>query len=82
MVSECSSWLKTAYSGRIGAPKGVRIGFYAHLCQQGEKWSSHSTASQDNCHVYNMSQIYPPTSPYLTIFASAKPIIKTERANW
>ena len=41
-----------------------------------------STASQDSRHVHSMSWLCSPTSHYPTYFASTKPILKMDCANW
>ena len=59
--------------------KRQRSLIYTHLCQKGENAQASadqgfSTASQGSSHVHGTPRWNPPTSPYPTFFASAKPI--------
>jgi len=41
-----------------------------------------SIASQESSHLHGVLWLHSPTSPYPTLFASPKPIFKTDFANW
>ena len=78
-------WLKTAYSARDGAPRGVvSTPFCAKTKRNGPASvnQSLSKASQDNCHVLLTGGWHPPTSPFWLAQKLSSKQIATDLLPW
>ena len=84
-ISDCFSQLKTVCSAKNRAPTKAEEPFLCpFVIKMREMAQPVPTRGflQGRCHVLGTQCWNPPTSPYPTIFASAKPIFKTDYTNW